>query len=673
MISGLVLDFEILSWRWAQTEWRRRRKLTECIVILVMAQVVVLLCVIMPQHLEKKRQELIIEEQRRVGKYIVLFTTTEGGILGQESHGERTRPNGQTSLQTTQSGNASHSHWVNTEKKTVRQDVTADGEERRDDLAYSNDPVDISAISEPFPTVDLNRSHGGTGVDEGEFYEDPVLGRGFQDEFVTHKSDGNGFLFYGQSDFNSSPETFNRVLESVSVGLTSDKTDSLVKLDDSADKKVNKRHALGNVSSNVLNITDETQFYKYKDYDINHINEFVLKNDEKTYFTKIDGKECFIRGTDIEETIVSKGKACSCLQYYFGDDCGIPEAVWFGQSSRLTGEVKLTRRKIPRRVINGLPVNHEFAMFEARMHELSDVVDAFLIVESNYTSHGDPKELSFLKKFQSGYLAQFQEKIHYVKLLFFSNESRSNGWRADSYLRFYMGSKGLKQMKGLREDDLFILSDADELPTREVVTFLKLYDGFPEPVGFGLRWNVFGFFWQVPADMTFINWLSGTKMKLLVVYSAATIGMVQRVLLNNVFYIRKERAWEHPQLADSLGYYRKAGHLVKDWVVGSVDHYAGWHCSWCFSPTGIVQKMDSAQANDKPRWGDYPEKKNISYVMSRIWKGRWFDDQASYLPVKDTQERFYAPSYLLEHPESYRSLLYHPGHPLNRNRTWQPP
>ncbi|XP_066953820.1 beta-1,4-mannosyl-glycoprotein 4-beta-N-acetylglucosaminyltransferase-like [Macrobrachium rosenbergii] len=659
------------SWRWAQAEWRRRRKLTECIVILVMAQIVVLLCVIMPQQLEKKKQQLMLEEQRKVGKYVVLFmTTTEDDIL--ESHGdEPTKPNGQSSFQT-QSGNASHSHRVNTEKKPVRQpkgNMTVDVGERD---TYSNDPVDISAISDAFPPENLNRSHGGTGVGEGEFYEDPVLGRGFQDEFVTHRSDGNGFLFYGQSGLNSSAETFDRAFESVSLGLTRDKTDSSEKLYDSIDKKINKRHASVNISSSVLNQTNETH-YKFREYNINRTYEFVLKNDEKTYFTEIDGKECFIRGTDIEETIVSKGKTCSCLQYYYGDDCGIPEAVWFGQSSKLTGEVKLTRRKLPRRVINGLPVNHEFAMFEARMHELYDVVDAFLIVESNYTSHGDPKELAFLKKFQSGYLAQFQEKIHYIKLLFFSNESRSNGWRADSYLRFYMGSKGLKQMKGLRDDDLFILSDADELPTREVVTFLKLYDGFPEPVGFGLRWNVFGFFWQVPADLTFMNWLSGTKMKLLVVYSAATIGMVQRVLLNNVFYIRKERVWEHPQLADSLKYYRKAGHLVRDWVVGSVDHYAGWHCSWCFSPTGIVQKMDSAQANDTPRWGDYPEKKNITYVMSRIWKGRWFDNQASYLPVKDTQERFYAPSYFLEHPESYRSLLYHPGHPLNRNRTWQPP
>ncbi|XP_068246446.1 uncharacterized protein [Palaemon carinicauda] len=666
------------SWRWAQAEWRRRRKLTECIVILAIAQTVVLLCVIMPQHLERK-QNLMTERQTKIGKYVVLFTTAdpnpshhqEGNnlsILARFGHGEKMPGGGDMSLQP-HFDNAAHSYKVNTKPKLKRPTKEKTGVERN---TYSDEPVDISSISEPLVLENLNRSEN-PELSEDETNEDPIVGRGFQDEFVTHKSDGNGVLFYGESGFNSSTERTNGVFQNISTVAASTRKDILVKNYGSGDKKLTKRHIVNDTRDNVLNQTDEARDYKFKDYDINYTYDFVLKNDEKAYFTKIDNIECFTLGTDIVKTKLTKKDTCSCLQYYYGDDCGIPEAVWFSQSSKLSGEVRLNRRKVPRRVINGLPVNHEFAMFEARMHELHDVIDAFLIVESNYSSHGDLKELSFLKRFQDGYLAEFQDKIHYIKLMFFSNESRSNGWRADSYLRFYMGSKGLKQMIGLRDDDLFMLSDADELPTREVVTFLKLYDGYPEPVGFGLRWNVFGFFWQVPADSTFMNWISGAKEKLLVVYSVATIGMLKKVLLNNVFYIRKERAWEHPQLEDNLNRYREEGHLVKNWIVGSVDHYAGWHCSWCFSPSGIVRKMNSAQANDKPRWGDYPEKKNITYIISRIWKGRWFDNQAYYLPVKNPLERFYAPSYFLEHPESYRSLLYHPAHPLNLNHTWQPP
>jgi len=59
-----------------------------------------------------------------------------------------------------------------------------------------------------------------------------------------------------------------------------------------------------------------------------------------------------------------------------------------------------------------------------------------------------------------------------------------------------MGLSGLKRISGLRPDDLFVLLDADEIPTKEVLMFFKLYDGYPEPVRLGLRWSVFGFFWK---------------------------------------------------------------------------------------------------------------------------------------------------------------------------------
>ncbi len=55
-------------------------------------------------------------------------------------------------------------------------------------------------------------------------------------------------------------------------------------------------------------------------------------------------------------------------------------------------------------------------------------------------------------------------------------------------------------MHGLRDDDLFVLSDADELPSPESLLFLRLYDGYTEPVRFGFRWNVFGFFWLKAED-----------------------------------------------------------------------------------------------------------------------------------------------------------------------------
>ena len=42
---------------------------------------------------------------------------------------------------------------------------------------------------------------------------------------------------------------------------------------------------------------------------------------------------------------------------------------------------------------------------------------------------------------------------------------------------------------------------------------------------------------------------------------------------------------------------------VESWTIGSVGHYAGYHCSWCMPIPGIQNKLISAQSDDGPRWG----------------------------------------------------------------------
>ena len=40
-------------------------------------------------------------------------------------------------------------------------------------------------------------------------------------------------------------------------------------------------------------------------------------------------------------------------------------------------------------------------------------------------------------------------------------------------------------------------TDGDELPRPELLQFLKLYDGYPQPIAFKYKWSIFGFFWHV--------------------------------------------------------------------------------------------------------------------------------------------------------------------------------
>ena len=45
----------------------------------------------------------------------------------------------------------------------------------------------------------------------------------------------------------------------------------------------------------------------------------------------------------------------------------------------------------------------------------------------------------------------------------------------------------MKLVDNVRDDDVFLLLDADELPTAESLMFLKMFDGWLEPVKFGFR------------------------------------------------------------------------------------------------------------------------------------------------------------------------------------------
>ena len=88
-------------------------------------------------------------------------------------------------------------------------------------------------------------------------------------------------------------------------------------------------------------------------------------------------------------------------------------------------------------------------------------------------------------------------------------------------------------ISNLQDDDIFLLLDADELPTKESLMFLKAYDGWTEPVQFGFRWTNFGFYWLVTEEdgvMTkVLSKLFNTKRKerLLTLYVACSVGMLR--------------------------------------------------------------------------------------------------------------------------------------------------
>ncbi|TWW59011.1 beta-1,4-mannosyl-glycoprotein 4-beta-N-acetylglucosaminyltransferase isoform X2 [Takifugu flavidus] len=331
---------------------------------------------------------------------------------------------------------------------------------------------------------------------------------------------------------------------------------------------------------------------------------------------------------------------CVCRPGWHGPYCGVPTMVYH---SNLPTKERLTPRETPRRVINAININHEFDLLHARLHELADAVDLFLICESNFTAYGDKRPLTFLQLLFNGTYDYIRHKILYVFLNHFPEGGRQDGWIADDYLRTFLTQNGLSRVVGVRPDDVFVINDADEIPAHEGLLFLKLFDGWTEPFAIHMRKSLYGFFWK--------------QFGTLEVVSGCTVGMLQKVYDSDGIKLRRREYYTMPGFRK---YENETGHILVQWSVGSPIHFAGWHCSWCFKPEGIYFKLVSAQNGDFPRWGDYEDKRDLNYIRDLIRTGGWFDGSQQEYPPVDPKEHMYAPKYILENVVKYHYLLQNP-------------
>ena len=77
---------------------------------------------------------------------------------------------------------------------------------------------------------------------------------------------------------------------------------------------------------------------------------------------------------------------------------------------------------------------------------------------------------------------------------------------------------------------------------------------------------------------------------------------------------------------------------------------------------GIRTKLSSAQRDDKPRWGNCPEKLELSYIENLIRTGGWFDGEHPFLDVADQplDGEVYAPEFFRSQRERFGYLLNRP-------------
>ncbi|KAL1419541.1 hypothetical protein MTO96_025284 [Rhipicephalus appendiculatus] len=293
----------------------------------------------------------------------------------------------------------------------------------------------------------------------------------------------------------------------------------------------------------------------------------------------------------------------------------------------------IRRRSRPRNVINGLVFNHELDLLEVRIEELGDAVDHYLVVESPYTYFGTEKPLYLRNNLSAGFLREHRHKIVPISVHFF-NYAEGDPWGPENYFRTSVWYEGHRRLKDIRGDDLFIMSDADEIPSRDVVLFLKHHDGFGEPMKLRLRWLTYGFYWENsrPVD----------------VGGVCTVAYIRNVYENDSLRLRSMRTFAQNNMPNT-------GTFSKMWTIaGTSPRYAGWHCSWCFDVAGIQMKLAAAQRDDGVRWGDIAEKSDTNYINSLRRKGLYFDDSSKLTPCDPNET---APAYVRENAERFMCLM----------------
>ena len=286
------------------------------------------------------------------------------------------------------------------------------------------------------------------------------------------------------------------------------------------------------------------------------------------------GKDLCVReGTLVEKS--SEGN-CICRSGWKGKRCGVPEIMqstgWM-QNPELSRNIQL--RKRPRRIILVSPFSHEYDIFETNVNDLVGLVDVFIIGETNYTSSSvTNKSLPILAKLKDGWLREFQNRIIYVPV-------KGSDLNKSSFIQNLVQT-GLRLVSDIRPDDLFILTNGEEILRRNVVTFLKLFQGYPLPVKCQFKHFLYGFFWSLQENSNI------TRPKV----CASSFQF-----LANAFEYQVSRLQEGSVLEEDLNFFTSHEQPVVNWTIPD----AGWRCHLCLKIENIFQKL-SSPSQIHPKW-----------------------------------------------------------------------
>lgn len=107
---------------------------------------------------------------------------------------------------------------------------------------------------------------------------------------------------------------------------------------------------------------------------------------------------------------------------------------------------------------------NEVDLLEIRLNELYDVVDKFIIMESEYTFQGKKKPLYYLDN--KSRFSSFLDKIIHINA---TSIPTNNPWMVEETQRNFI----LNYIQTFKDEDYIIQSDADEIISRNIIQEIK--------------------------------------------------------------------------------------------------------------------------------------------------------------------------------------------------------
>lgn len=296
---------------------------------------------------------------------------------------------------------------------------------------------------------------------------------------------------------------------------------------------------------------------------------------------------------------------------------------------------------------------NELGILEIRLNELYDVVDYFVIVEAKKTHSGQQKELYFQANRDK--FKKFEDKIIYIvtDLPPIKNNDR---WELENYQRDQI-DKGLSKCN---DDDIILISDADEIPKKEdIPKICRLLNSF----------QIFDFGWIYLILDTIFDKLSKSKKK-------SKLGSIIRRWINKiprkVVVLRQKLFYYyfnglvcdkknipirwHGTRACKYKYYkdifRSKPNKVRD-AHSIIKLDSGYHFTWIGDVEKIIKKLHS-YAHSEWDTNEYTSKEHIiNAIKNRV---DIFTGEYHNIKIVEIDKTF--PEYLYTNQNKFRKYIF---------------